>query len=136
MSGTHPETVIDPVCGMTVNVSAAEADGRTLTHQGRTYAFCRVGCRRAFEDDPASYLASETRLPATADGARGLLVIDEGMRRWYESCSCCLSDAYPEIKAALDAERAAQSQEAAGPGICEIAEAHEVHDAHAEVVTH
>lgn len=42
------------------------------------------------------------------------------MRRWYENCSCCLSDAYPEIKAALDAERAASR---AGPGICEIAEA-------------
>ena len=35
-----------------------------------------------------------------------LPVIDDGMRRWYESCSCCLSDAYPEVKAALDAERA------------------------------
>ena len=139
MSGAHPDTVIDPVCGMTVNVSAAEADGRTITHEGRTYAFCRAGCRRAFEEDPASYIASNARMPAVADGARGLLVIDEGMRRWYESCSCCLSDAYPEIKAALDAERAAQSQETAGPGICEVAEAHEAHDAHdahEEALTH
>lgn len=32
-------------------------------------------------------------------------VIDEGMRRWYESCSCCMSAAYPEIKRALDEER-------------------------------
>jgi hypothetical protein len=51
-------------------------------------------------------------------------VIDEGMRRWYESCSCCLSDAYPEVKAALDAERAAQAAAPVGAGICEIAEAH------------
>ena len=29
------------------------------------------------------------------------------MRRWYESCSCCLSRCLPDIKAALDAERAA-----------------------------
>ena len=31
--------------------------------------------------------------------------IDEGMRRWYESCPCCMSTAYPEIKRALDEER-------------------------------
>jgi hypothetical protein len=45
------------------------------------------------------------------------------MRRWYESCSCCLSDAYPDVKAALDAERAARDQPEVAPGICEIAEA-------------
>ncbi len=48
------------------------------------------------------------------------------MRRWYESCSCCLSDAYPEIKAQLDAERAAAAQAPVDPGICEVAEAGEV----------
>ncbi len=31
--------------------------------------------------------------------------IDEGMRRWYASCPCCMSAAYPEIKQALDEER-------------------------------
>ena len=51
-----------------------------------------------------------------------LPVIDEGMRRWYDSCSCCLSDAYPEVKAALDAERAAGNEAVAGAGICEVAE--------------
>jgi hypothetical protein len=59
-------------------------------------------------------------------GWAGLVVIDEGMRRWYESCSCCLSDAYPEIKAALDAERAAEVLPPVDAGICEIAEAQEV----------
>ena len=53
-------------------------------------------------------------------------VIDEGMRRWYESCSCCLSDTFPDIKAALDAERAATDAAPVDPGICEIAEAQEV----------
>jgi hypothetical protein len=58
--------------------------------------------------------------------AKGLPVIDEGMRRWYESCSCCLSDAYPGIKAALDAERATSGGQPVDAGICEVAEAQEV----------
>lgn len=32
-------------------------------------------------------------------------VIDEGMRRWYHACPCCLSAAYPEVKRALDEEK-------------------------------
>ncbi|MGH9066759.1 MAG: hypothetical protein ACRD0J_04600 [Acidimicrobiales bacterium] len=35
--------------------------------------------------------------------------IDEGMRQWYESCPCCMSQAYPDVKQALDEERAARS---------------------------
>ena len=88
---------------MTVNVARAEAAGLTTEYEDRTYAFCGPGCRRAFAEEPATYAAQ-------ADAARrfaekpGLPVIDDGMRRWYDSCSCCLSEAYPEIKAALDAE--------------------------------
>jgi YHS domain-containing protein len=126
MSGDRPERVLDPVCGMTVDVARAEADGLTTEHDGRTYAFCRPGCQRAFADEPTVYAAQAERahaitVPRTVD----LPVIDEGMRRWYESCSCCLSDAFPDIKAALDAERAANAEPAAGAGICEIAEAAE-----------
>ena len=32
---------IDPVCGMSVRVDAAEADGLISEHDGRTFAFCR-----------------------------------------------------------------------------------------------
>jgi hypothetical protein len=45
------------------------------------------------------------------------------MRRWYESCSCCLADAFPEIKAQRDAERAAAAEPPVDPGSCEVAEA-------------
>ena len=124
MSGARPASVIDPVCGMFVDVARAEEDGLTLEHAGRTYAFCRAGCRRAFLEDPATYAAqadaADVAVSAAAPG--GAAIIDEGMRRWYESCSCCLSDAYPEIKAALDAERAAAAQPPVDPGICEVAE--------------
>jgi regulator of protease activity HflC (stomatin/prohibitin superfamily) len=61
--------------------------------------------------------AAETRAEATAEAAEtraattsvpdALPEIDQGMRLWYESCACCLSEAYPEIKARLDAEHAA-----------------------------
>lgn len=128
MSGSRPETVLDPVCGMTVIVARAEEDGLTLDHDGRTYAFCRSGCRRAFAEVPATYTSrANAAALAPAVGTKSeLLVIDEGMRRWYESCSCCLSEAYPEVKAALDAERAAQAAPPVEAGICEVAEAQEV----------
>jgi YHS domain-containing protein len=120
--------VIDPVCGMAVDVAVAEADGLTLEQGGRTYAFCRASCQRIFLVDPATYAAQADRADARGASASPtqVLVIDEGMRRWYESCSCCLSDAYPDIKAALDAERVAKSEPPVDAGICEIADAQEV----------
>ena len=127
---SRPSTVIDPVCGMAVDVATAEANGLTAEHDGRTYAFCRSRCRQAFLEDPVVYAAKASAavaiapaVAAASSGAEMLPVIDEGMRRWYESCSCCLSDAYPEIKARLDAERAAEAQPPVDPGICEVAEA-------------
>ena len=126
----RPTQVIDPICGMSVNVADAEAAGLLIEYEGRTYGFCRDGCRRAFIEDPArataeaaaaELVADATPVPTRASGE--LLVIDEGMRRWYESCSCCLSDAYPDIKAQLDAERAAAAADPVGAGICEDAEA-------------
>lgn len=136
MESVRPTKLIDSVCGMTVDIVAAEAAGRLVEYEGRTYAFCGSGCRRAFVEEPATYVAkaeaaqgagAETADHGAADhGAaddRALPVIDEGMRRWYESCSCCLGDAYPEVKAQLDAERAAAALAPVDPGICEVAEA-------------
>ncbi len=126
MEAVRPTQLIDPVCGMTVDVARGEADGLLLEYGGRTYAFCRSGCRRAFLEEPQSYVAkaeASARIDVAAPGV--LPVIDEGMRRWYESCSCCLSDAYPEVKAQLDAERAALARPPVQAGICEVAEAHQ-----------
>ena len=128
-----PASVVDPVCGMTVDVTASEAKGLTVELEGRTYAFCGTGCKRAFAADPANYMArigaveaSPILVAPAAGQARAMApVIDEGMRRWYESCSCCLSDAFPEVKAQLDAERAAAARPPVDPGICELAEAHQ-----------
>ena len=126
-----PTTVIDPVCGMTVTVATAETNRLTVELDGRTYAFCRSGCRRVFEAEPIAYLTAASAVPASSvartEGGSSLAVlpvIDEGKRRWYESCSCCLSEAFPEIKAQLDVERAALAQAPVDPGICDVAEAH------------
>jgi YHS domain-containing protein len=114
----------DPVCGMSVAVGRAGELGLTLEHAGTLVAFCGLRCLGAFQADPSAYplaaVGSHAHAAATAAAA---LEIDEGMRRWYDACSCCLSDAYPDVKAALDAERTAAAQALAGPGICEVAEA-------------
>ena len=125
MQVERPEKLIDPVCGMTVDVVSAEATGRLLEREGRTWGFCGEGCKRAFVESPAQYIAQAEVATSRADDPKALPVMDEGMRRWYESCSCCLSDAFPEIKAQLDAERAAAAQPPVDPGICEVAEAAE-----------
>lgn len=125
MQSTRPAKLLDPVCGMSVDVDQAETDGLLLEYDGRTYAFCRTGCRRTFLEEPATFAAkAEAAEAAPAPPViQGLPVIDEGMRRWYESCACCLSDAYPEIKAQLDAERAVGASGPVEAGICEVAEA-------------
>jgi YHS domain-containing protein len=124
MMTERPSHLIDPVCGMTVDVAAAEAGGLLVEREGRTYAFCGRGCRRSFVEDPDAHLLAELDVAAPAEHAHDVPpVIDEGMRRWYESCSCCLSEAFPEIKAQLDAERAALAAPPVDPGIDEVAEA-------------
>ena len=124
MQTERPSHLIDPVCGMTVEVARAEAAGLLLEHEGRTYAFCGAGCRRTFVEDPSEHLRAEAvGVASQAHGHAALPIIDEGMRLWYESCSCCLSEAFPDIKAQLDAERAATAQPPVDAGICEVAEA-------------
>jgi YHS domain-containing protein len=123
MQAERPTQLIDPVCGMTVVVAKAEEAGLLLEHDGRTFAFCGAGCRRSFVDGPKDYIARAEAATLAAESPRALPMIDAGMRRWYESCSCCLGDTFPEIKAQLDAERAAAAQPPVAPGICEVAEA-------------
>lgn len=50
---TSDSTVQDPVCGMEVDPTTAK---HTSDYQGRTYSFCSLMCRKAFEDEPERYL--------------------------------------------------------------------------------
>ena len=81
--GTHgagmtqeSETRIDPVCGMTVAVSDARADGRTIQYGGAAYVFCSDGClRQNFSLRPRSTKGKEAncRTPASSTLSNQLL---------------------------------------------------------------
>jgi YHS domain-containing protein len=49
-------SVIDPVCGMTVEPEAARSRGLHSSYQGRDFFFCGKGCKLEFDDDPEHYL--------------------------------------------------------------------------------
>ena len=60
----HPQSqatdsVVDPVCGMTVQLEVARTKVLTFVHEGVEYGFCGRGCRLEFEDDPATYLSPD-----------------------------------------------------------------------------
>ncbi len=42
----------DPVCGMTCDQPAGQSE-----YQGKTYYFCSMGCKQAFDKDPQRYLS-------------------------------------------------------------------------------
>jgi hypothetical protein len=44
------------------------------------------------------------------------LVIDEGFRAWYRACPCCLGEAYPEVRQALDREQVLKAAQRAAEG--------------------
>jgi Cu+-exporting ATPase len=60
------EPVRDPVCGMMIDPATAAA---TAEHGGRTFHFCREGCRDAFVANPARYLEKEEAAPPPSPAA-------------------------------------------------------------------
>ena len=51
-----PETAVDPICKMTVDVATAAF---TSEWDADTYYFCAAGCQKAFERDPAASLGAD-----------------------------------------------------------------------------
>ena len=131
------KTILDPICDMIVGVDDAREQGLTLEYPDREYAFCSAGCRDKFAKDPQAYVPKiEAWLAPTTAGHNKSAdqhahatssepEIDAGIRAWYRSCRCCLSDAHPGVVAVLDAEREATAGKPANAGICETAEGHE-----------
>lgn len=55
-TATKTNTVIDPVCGMTVNPELTDI---VTSLEGQDYYFCAEGCRKAFVEDPQKFLEPE-----------------------------------------------------------------------------
>ena len=49
---SHHDTVMDPVCGMTIDPTTAAT---SQEYEGRTYYFCSAHCAATFGADPARY---------------------------------------------------------------------------------
>ena len=54
LSDTSKKTVVDPVCGMTVDPCSTEL---MTEYADKKFYFCASGCRKAFEKNPAKYSA-------------------------------------------------------------------------------
>lgn len=52
-ANSTPETAIDPVCGMSVEIVGAR---HRLNYNGQDFYFCCPGCKRQFERNPQEYL--------------------------------------------------------------------------------
>ncbi|MDP6668126.1 MAG: YHS domain-containing protein [Dehalococcoidia bacterium] len=66
------ENGTDPVCGMSVDTG--DPPGGTYEHSGTTYYFCGNECRKAFEQDPSSFLQVEEQgdpIPSATHGGSG-----------------------------------------------------------------
>jgi xanthine dehydrogenase accessory factor len=55
---SNPETALDPVCGMIVEIDTAR---HRSTLDGRDYYFCCPACKRLFERNPQEYLVQNER---------------------------------------------------------------------------
>ena len=126
--------ILDPICDMIVDLADAREHGLTIEYPDRAYGFCSASCQTKFAKNPSAYRAKVegwlTGQAAAADvhphaTSSETPVIDAGMRAWYSSCRCCLSDAHPSVVEALDKERAQMQAAPVDAGICETAEAHE-----------
>ncbi len=126
--------ILDPICDMMVDLADAREHGLTLEYPEREYGFCSAGCQAKFAKTPSAYttkveawIAAQAAAPEVhphpASGETP--VIDAGIRAWYSSCRCCLSDAHPSVVEALDKERAQMQAAPVDAGICKTAEANE-----------
>lgn len=54
----EPESAVDPVCGMTVDIHTARYK---TVYEGQTYYFCAAQCQHRFEKNPAEYLEQKLK---------------------------------------------------------------------------
>ena len=54
--------VIDPVCGMEIDPKTSAGKSEYL---GKTYYFCSMGCKKAFDKEPQKYAGKPNTEPAS-----------------------------------------------------------------------
>ncbi len=100
-SEVEESAVTDPVCGMAVDPHTAKywAD-----YEGRTYYFCRAGCKVKFQTDPKRYLQPEaSAAPPVPEGAIYTCPMDPQIRQQGPgSCPICGMALEPEMPSAAD----------------------------------
>jgi RND family efflux transporter MFP subunit len=64
-----PGAVEDPVCGMQVDPTRAEAAGRNSDRDGARYHFCSDDCKKQFDHDPARFARPVSQEQAAAPAA-------------------------------------------------------------------
>lgn len=89
-------TVIDPICGMTVDPAMTS---HHATHAGHDYHFCSAGCRTKFVADPDRYLTGRSEAPIdTAPGAIWTCPMHPEVRQDHPgACPICGMALEPEM---------------------------------------
>jgi membrane fusion protein, copper/silver efflux system len=67
---TAGESVLDPVCGMSIDRAKSVAEGHTEAYRGETYVFCSDKCHKKFQQDPTKYLQEKLRSAADSPSGR------------------------------------------------------------------
>lgn len=90
------KTVVDPVCGMSVNPATAS---ETAEHDGQSYYFCSTGCRTKFQADPDRYLkpAPAPAAPEDSDAIYTCPMHPQIRQAGPGSCPICGMALEPEV---------------------------------------
>jgi hypothetical protein len=89
--------------GERLRITAAEAGSRTWRRTVSRRNEAMLNGRRVVMTNAGQESPEGQRSP-TVEASRDesdALAIDEGFRRWYPACQCCLGECYPDVKAAL-----------------------------------
>lgn len=112
-SESQPETAVDPICGMEVEIASAKF---THEHEDVTYYFCCAGCQTKFSQDPEQYLASEAPSGEAIDPVCNMTVDIASAKYMSEYEDQLIYFCGPGCKEAFDADPAAyvSSEQAVG----------------------
>ncbi len=62
-AGVSAEMAKDPVCGMSVDSSAARTAKLATEHEGKTFYFCNLMCKQRFDKEPSKFISKIENAP-------------------------------------------------------------------------